>query len=110
MILYPIGQCFTWVCFRCRTTTRRQAKEVSEVRCRTCSEPCECLGHKLRAPPQNKLKKWQALRKYFYWLKIKHKVILWRRLEGKPKNKEQSLLIKQLEKELREEICKDLFK
>src|SRR5262245_54767898 len=54
-----------WVCFTCRTTTRRPPA-ARNVRCRLCRAECERLGYKVPIPPRNRIKAWIELRHSYY--------------------------------------------
>jgi len=62
---------YTWVCFSCRTASRR-APVAKDVRCRRCASPCECLGYKIPVPPKARAREWAVLAETFYDSRRRH--------------------------------------
>ena len=52
---------FTWACFDCRLTVRREVVAKSDTLCPECGSQCVCLGMKLRVPRRRAVAEWRAL-------------------------------------------------
>ena len=53
---------WTWVCFDCRRTVRRDVTVGKVVRCPECAEECLSIGYKARVPVRSNKKGWAKLR------------------------------------------------
>ena len=56
----------TWVCFSCRTSSRRESSERAGPRCARCREPKHCIGHKTPLPKKRDVREWQGLRDWYF--------------------------------------------
>ncbi len=104
---------YAWVCFSCRTAARR-APVATNVRCRQCARPCECLGYKTPVPPKARIREWATLEEAFYASRRRYvlgqqKFRVRRmhdtereiaRLEALPSNEGRASAIKRLRKQL----------
>jgi hypothetical protein len=77
--LWNVGMCNgTWVCFDCRLAVRRPTwrhvtwarpwllgrRDVGDVRCGGCGQPCLFLGPTIEIPPKRDAAAWKALREH----------------------------------------------
>src|SRR5262245_52642320 len=102
-----------WVCFACRTTTRRPPI-AKDVRCRICRKPCDYLGYKTPIPARAKVKIWRALHHSYQVSLNNYRTRQWQqavrtrhdlereivRLTALPTNKGRAFAIEQIRKRL----------
>ena len=53
---------YTWVCFDCRTITRKPKRNDYVPKCNICEDQFYCLGYKFEIPKQRDVKAWEKLR------------------------------------------------
>jgi hypothetical protein len=118
----------TWVCFKCRTTARRDTWRfvtrknpsligdigAGRVRCPHCRSACQFLGPSIAIPPKRELTSWRRLQAEVTQFRqdvaadrrksaTRKKHDLERRirdLKSRPVSSERTRLVKELEKEL----------
>ena len=52
-----------WVCFECRTATRKPKRIEQIPKCLSCHKDCFCLGYKVEIPKSDDVKAWVQLQK-----------------------------------------------
>jgi len=53
---------FNWVCFACRTATRKSKNLPRAPQCLECGADCYCLGYKIEVPKKSDARRWRRLR------------------------------------------------
>ncbi len=103
-----------YICFKCRTSVRREANTEREVKCPSCGAISVNIGYKIPIPPKAKIKEWQNLEEQLKSqslsasaaekaLKTKRIHSIERELEkieALPENEGRKALIKKLKQEL----------
>lgn len=106
---------FTWACFECRASVRREARSAAAVRCPSCGAPCESLGTRIPVPPKKDAKAWAQVRRHLAEVRAakarqlreraaflkEHAARRIAKLEALPPNKERAREAKRLREELR---------
>ena len=103
-----------YICFKCRTSVRREANAEREVKCPSCGDSTVNIGYKIPIPPKSKIKEWQNLEEQLKSESLSataaEKALKTRRmhgiekelekLEALPENEGRKALIKKLKQEL----------
>ncbi|HNQ79425.1 MAG TPA: hypothetical protein PLA03_13785 [Acidobacteriota bacterium] len=103
-----------YICFKCRTTVRREDNAEREVKCPHCGANTENIGYKIPIPPKVKIKVWQNLEEQLkneslsatanekkFKAKRMHDIEKeLEKLEALPENEGRKALIKKLKQEL----------